>query len=302
MARCMVCVTKSMTLCETSLQKTLLLRDTSLEVHQHLSNIVTLNGRALESVRDLADGDEIVLCIQLGTTIDDMFTDCIRQVVATIDQVDDTIRSMPEVLKDEVPELAPIDGGLTAATDDDDDDDPIVFELGESTSRELTRSVDGTRTAAIPDNVRQLESKRSAIEEASPLTILPRSVEGFREVGDTLTVCGDLIVTSQDFAADCQRSIDSFANGPWDLQVAAGHLMELVAVRDAGLRMKNSAEGVLELVRATLALLKTFRSKSKGGLPGSSATDLGGLVGSLASEVDLDDLKGFGNALGSLFR
>mmetsp|Transcript_18016 Transcript_18016/g.50004 ORF Transcript_18016/g.50004 Transcript_18016/m.50004 type:complete len:611 (+) Transcript_18016:156-1988(+) len=296
MARCLVCVTESMTLCDTSLTKTLLLKDTTLEVHRHMSNIVTLDGGALNSFRELADGDEILLCIELGTTIDDLFTDCIRQVITSVDQVNDTIRSMPEVLREDVPELTPIE------KDDEDDDDPIVFELGESTSGELARSVDGKRSITIPDTVQELDSMRSAIEKASPLTILPRSVEGFKGVGSTLGVCEELIVASQNFATDCERSIDSFANGPWDLTVATGHLLELVEVRDAGLRMKHSAQGVLELVRATLAIFKTFRTKSKGGLAGSGGTDLGSIVGSLASDVDVDDLKGLGKALGSLFR
>jgi len=308
MAGCLFCVQQSIRLCEDSKSKSLLLMETSREIHSHLISILDggfkFNLKAMDSVRELADGEEILLCIQLGTNIDKMFTECVDQVVTTIDTVDDAIRNMPEVLTNDVPELAAIDDGDADADagDDDDDDDEV-----EQRTRSTTRSHTQARSVNIEDDVQQLESMRSGIQEASPLTVLNKSAEGFASVGDTVEKCVDMICTSRGFADTCQASIDSFTSGEWDLQVATGHLLELVAVRDAGLQMRDFVTGVLELVRANVALMEAIRSKSKVGAAGSGGggSNISSLVGSIASEVDLDDLKGIGQSfqkLGSLFK
>ena len=299
MGGCLFCVQESIRLCDDSKTKSLLLMETSREIHSHLITILDggfkFNRKAMDSVRELADGEEILLCIQLGTNIDKMFTECVDQAVTTIDTVDDAIRNMPEVLTNDVPELAAIDGDAGGGDDDD--------EVEQRTRSTTPRSHAQARSVNIEDDVQQLESMRSGIEEASPLTVLNKSAEGFASVGDTIEKCVDMISTSRGFADTCQTSIDSFTSGEWDLQVATGQLLELVAVRDAGLQMRDFVTGVLELVRANVALMEAIRSKSKAGSGGGS--NIGSLVGSIASEVDLDDLKGIGQGLqklGSLFK
>jgi len=77
--------------------------------------------------------------------------------------------------------------------------------------------------------------------------------------------------------------------------------------------MKVFIESILQLVRANIELLKTIRSKSKGGSDGSLGrlSDIvkpGGienLASGIASDLDVDDLKGIGEGLkkfGSLFK
>eukprot|EP00588_Corethron_pennatum_P023324 CAMPEP_0194330084 /NCGR_PEP_ID=MMETSP0171-20130528/50520_1 /TAXON_ID=218684 /ORGANISM="Corethron pennatum, Strain L29A3" /LENGTH=616 /DNA_ID=CAMNT_0039091031 /DNA_START=34 /DNA_END=1881 /DNA_ORIENTATION=+ len=299
LAGCMVYVRASIRLCDDSRTKALLLRDTAGEIRDHLQAVLvfvsTAGGaaRALGSVRELADGDEILLCIELGTRIDDMFTECVRQVVATIDKVDETIRDLPAVLTVDipVPELAPLD-----AEDAEVDDREGERRPSGGNVRSATRSLH------LADDVRQLEGMRSDIEGASPLTMIQKSAAGFSGVSDTVGKCGEMITTSRGYAETCRTSIDAFHHGNWDLEVAGGHILELFAVRDAGVQMRDFVEGVLELVRANLALMKAVRSKCKGGgLLGNGGNgggaNIGNLAESFASEVTLDDLKGLGEGL-----
>jgi hypothetical protein len=316
LSECLEGVTESIRLCETSKQKSLLLRNTSGEIRDHLGNIVKIRTqgpkKAMESLLDLADGDEILLCIELGTNIDDMFAECIKQVIGTIDRVDRAISEMPEVLKQDVPKLAPVDG---------DDDDGIDFEdydyqTGETQqSKEIGGSVTirsraasaTTRQAGIRENVRALENMTEGIESSSALTVIQRSAEGFEGVHEAIGTCQNLIVGSRGYAQNCKASIDSFNNGEWNLGVATKHILEVFAIRDAGIAMKVMAESILELVRANLVLMRAVRSRTKGLASSSSGSGsfVGGLVSSLASDVDLDDLKGLGDGIqkiGSFFR
>jgi len=329
LSACLAGVKNSMRLCDESKQKSLLLRNTSREIRDHLRNILKIRiqgpKKAIRSLVDLADGDEILLCIELGTNIDDMFAECIKQVIGTIDRVDKAISDMPEVLKQDVPKLASIDGNNSG--DNDDDDDEIEFEdydyqTGEAEEGRETRSTTPvtirsraaaatTRQASVRENVRALDGMTEDIESSSPLTVLQRSADGFEGVHEAIGTCSDLIASSRGYAENCSAAIDSFNNGEWDLGVATKHILELFAIRDAGIAMKVVAESIMELVKANLALMRAVRSRTKGLVGGSSSSggDLGlaGLVNSLASDVDLDldDLKGLGKGiqkLGSLFR
>ena len=325
---CLVYVKESIRLCDESKQKSLLLRDTSGEIRDHLKTILQFRksgaAKAMDSVRDLADGDEIILCITLGTHIDDMFTECVQQVITTIDKVDDAIRSMPDVLTQDVPKLTSVadDGDEDEDADGakydggEDDNDGIDFDDDDEVERQSrgnfgndTGGGGGTRTRAatfqkvdVGNDVRELEGMASGIEDASALTVIQRSAEGFAGVNDKIGTCGDMITTSRGFAETCLTSIDSFNNGEWDLQVASEHILELFEIRDAGKQMKEFVESVLALVRANIALMKAVRSKSKDvATPGG----IGNLVESFASDIDLDDLKGLGEGIkkfGSLFK
>ena len=319
LAACLEGVIGSMKLCDDSNEKSRLLYDTTKEVRDHLKNISKLGAspaRAIKSLVDLADGDEIKLCIELGKDIDDLFGECIKQVLGTIDKVDRAISDMPDVLKHDVPELTPVDGG-----GDDDDEDAIEFEDyayasravidSDNTPRIRSRAATATnqRTTEVSDKVRALEDMTSGIESSSPLTVLKRSAEGLDGVEEAVGTCNELIVKSRGYAESCRSAIDSFNHGEWDLAVATQHILELFAIRDAGMAMKILAESVLELIRANLALLKAVRSKTKGlsrdgndSGSGSTGEIVGSLVGALAEDVDLDDIKGGIKKLGAFFR
>lgn len=317
LAECLEGVMESMRLCDESKEKSLLLQTTTGEVSRHLRNILKIGKhgpkKAMESLVELADGEEILLCIQLCTNIDDMFANCIRQVIGTIDKVDRAISDMPEVLKQDLPKLAPIEG----TNDDDGDDDAIEFEDydyqtanrergdggGHTTIRSRAASAT-TRQAEIHENVRALEGMTQGIESSSVLTVVKRSAEGFDGVTDAIGTCGKLISSSRGYAENCKTSIDSFQNGEWDVGVATKHILEVFAIRDAGMAMKVMAESILELVQANLALIQAVRARTKG-LGTSSGDGLGSLVGSLTSDVDIDDLKELGQGikkLGAFFR
>jgi len=334
LSACLAGVNESMRLCDESKQKSLLLRTTTGEIKDHLRNILQIRlggpSKAMKSLVDLADGDEILLCIELGTSIDDMFADCIQTVIGTIDSVDRAISEMPEVLKQDVPKLAPVDDDGNNDDGNNDDDDDIEFEVYDyQSSRETqhtreigsgdTRSrvaIATTRQISVRENVRALEGMTEGIESSSALTVLQRSADGFEGVHEAIGTCSTLIVNSRGYAEQCFSAIDSFNHGEWDLAVATNHILELFAIRDAGMAMKVMAESLLELVRCNLALMRAVRSRTKGLVGGgrfsssSGSGDggklgLGGLVNSLAGDVDLDDLKGLGQGiqkLGSFFR
>jgi hypothetical protein len=290
--------------------------DTSKEICDHLKNIVQFRNvsKAFASLKDLADGDEIKLCIQLATGIDDEFTACGSQVIKTIEGVDDAIRSMPDVLTQDIPKL-------TSIADDDDDD--IGFDDDEEVNKKSRGDVggDGTTTRArttvkkvdVGNDVRELDEIRTKIEGANALTLISHSSEGFAGINDKIGVCEEMITTSRGFAESSLTAIDSFNNGSWDLEIASAHILELFEIRDAGKQMKIFIESILQLVRANIELLNTIRSKSKGGSSSGSGglSDIvkpGGiknLASSLASDLDVDDLKGIGESIkkfGSLFK
>ena len=300
--------------------------DTSKEICDHLKNIVQFRtsnaSKAFASLKDLADGDEIMLCIQLATGIDDEFTACTSQVIKTIEGVDDAIRNMPDVL---IPEL-------TSIEDDDDIDIDIDFVDDEKEVNKKSRGGvigdDGTTTTTrgartttvkkvdVGNDVRELDEIRNKIEDANALTVISHSLEGFVGINDKIGMCGEMITTSRGFAESSLTAIDSFQNGSWDLEVASAHILELFHIRTAGKQMKVFIESILQLVRANIELLKTIRSKSKGGSDGSSGSlgrlsdivkpgGIKNLASSIASDLDVDDLKGIGEGLkkfGSLFK
>jgi len=316
LSECLEGVIKSIHLCERSKEKSLLLRNTSGEIRDHLGNIAKIGtqgpNKAMKSLLDLADGDKILLCIKLGTKIDDMFAKCIKQVIGTIDRVDRAISDMPEVLKQDVPKLALIDGDNNDGIDFED----YEYQAGET---QQSRNINGSvrirsraasatmRQAGIRKNVRALENMTTGIESSSALRVIQRSAEGFNGVHEAIGTCQNLIVGSRGYAENCKNSIDSFNNGEWNLALATKHILEIFAIRDAGIALKLMAKSILELVRANLALMKAVQSRPKGmGLSCSGSGGLvGGLVNSLVSDVDIDDLKGLGEGikkLGSFFR
>jgi len=323
LAVCLAGVNESLRLCDESKEKSRLLMSTSGEVRDHLLNIMKIGKtgptRAMKSLVNLADGDEILLCIDLGTNIDDMFAECIQQVIGTIDRVDRAISDMPEVLKEGVPKMVPVEDG------DGNSNDDIEFEDYDYQTGQVPRGIDGddddsspritlsrasaakTRKLIVHENVRALEDMTKSIESSSPLTVIQRSAEGFEGVHEAVGKCSDLIMGSRSHAQACFSAIDSFNNGEWNLNHATKHILEIFAIRDAGMAMKVLAESILELVKANVALMKTVRSRTKGLVAGGEDSELGlgSLMSSLASDVDLDDLKDLGNGIkkfGAFFR
>jgi len=328
LAECLEGVKESMKLCDESKSKSVLLKNTSKEVLDHLRNILTLNKASmLASMVDLADGDEIRTCIELGTSIDDIFVECIQKVLGTIRKVDRAIADMPDVLKQDVPEVIPIEN------DDNDDDDSIEFEDYDFANQRAidgndddskanaptpstirSQAISATKSQAkVRENVQNLETMTNKIESSSVLTVLQKSAEGFEGAHEAIGLCQSLIVGSRGYAQNCQTCIDSFNNGDWNLEVATQHILEVFAIRDAGVAMKLLAECILDLVQANVKLMKSVKSRTKnlvGGSGGNSdngdgGVNLGSLVQSLASDVDADDLKKLGQGLkkfGKLFQ
>jgi hypothetical protein len=306
---CLDDVLESMRLCETSKEKIILLTNTSEEICNHLRNVCKIGThgpkKAMKSLLELADGDEILLCIELGTNIDDMFADCINHVIGTIERVDRAISEMPEVLKQDMPKIASVG-------DENDESDTIDFEdyHGGDSGNECepiirSRAASATnRQARIKNIVRALENMTENIESSSALTVLQKSAEGFEGVHEAVGSCGILIENSRSYAQNCKASIDAFNHGEWNVGVATKHILEVFALRDTGLAMKILAESILELVRANVALMRAVRERTKAlnSGDGGAGAAIGEMVASLASDVDVDDLKGLGKAFGSLFR
>ena len=151
------------------------------------------------------------------------------------------------------------------------------------------------------------------IESSSVLTVLQKSAEGFEGAHEAIGLCQSLITGSRGYAQNCQTCIDSFNNGDWNLEVATQHILEVFAIRDAGVAMKLLAECILDLVQANVKLMKSVKSRTKNlvggsggnGDSGDGSVNLGSLVQSIASDVDADDLKKLGQGLkkfGKLFR
>jgi len=308
LAQCMESVMESIRLCDESNKKTVLLQNTSREICDHLRNVLKIGAhgpkRAMESLVELADGDEILLCIELGTNIDDMFSDCIHHIIGTIQKVERAISGMPDVLKTDIHDLAPISSG----GDDNDDDDAIEFEdydFQTSRSKEdgdcisvispcAASSV--TKQEGIQENIRALKAMTEDIESSSVLTLIQRSVDGFEGVHEAIGICNNLISNSRGYAGNCKASIESFNYGEWDLGVASKHILEVFAIRNAGVSMKLMAESILELIKANLILMKAVQSRIKGLDSSSSLSEgFGSLVNSLANDIDLGQgIKTFG--------
>ena len=336
---CIKNVKESIRLCDLSKDNATVLRDTSKEICDHLKTIMHFKkskGNALASIRELADGEEIILCLKLATGIDDNFSACTKQVMRTIDDVDTAIRSMPAVLKIDTDgnNLEESSGSMmlgttnTSTPTEDSNDDDFGFEddneIEERTSRgginnfassTATTSTKKSKGRGIEDvvnvsnDVRELAEQRSSVEGASAITLLQKSAEGFQSVNEKIGTCGDMITTSRGFADTSLQAIDSFNNGSWDLEVAAHHILELFEIRDAGQRMKVFVESVLELVRANIELLKAIRSKSKSGprisdiaSSLSSKEGIGKMAGNAIKDLDVDDIKNIGQGIGSLFK
>ena len=324
---CIHNVKESIRLCDLSKDNATVLRDTSKEICDHLKTIMHFKkskGNALASIRELADGDEIILCLKLATGIDDNFSACTKQVMRTIDDVDTAIRSMPAVLKVDTDgnNLEESSGSMTPGTtkpsttnDNEIEERTSRGGINNFASSTATTSTKKSKSRGIEDvvdvsnDVRELAEQRSSVEGASAITLLQKSAEGFQSVNEKIGTCGDMITTSRGFADTSLQAIDSFNNGSWDLEVAAHHILELFEIRDAGQRMKVFVESVLELVRANIELLKAIRSKSKSGprisdiaSSLSSKEGIGKMAGNAIKDLDVDDIKNIGQGIGSLFK
>jgi len=332
---CIIQVKESIRLCDISKTKSLLLHDTTKEILNHLKVITQFGNKGgggnksrgggnpaerIASFVELADGEEILLCISLATGIDDMFSDCTHQVIKTIDNVDGAIRSMPDVLTQDITSTAvdvdgdddgDVDGNeggienttTTTTIDDDgndfDEDDEedverksrggIDFDGGDGGDK--GRSSSNTKKIDVANDVQELNTMRKEIEDANMFTLIQRSVDGFHGVNDKMSICNDMITTSKGYATTSLNAINSFQNESWDLEVATQHIRELFEIRDSGTQMKRFIESVLELIRANLELLQVIRSKSKGGGSGGDDSSNDDIVGQLSDVVKPGGIK-----------
>lgn len=199
-------------------EKTLLLQNTSREISGHLHNTLNIGAhglkRAIESLAKVSDGNEILLCIELGTSIGDVFSDCIHHNIGAIQKVDRTILDMPDVLKKDVHDRA-----LILRGGNDNDDDAIDFEhydFQTSWSKEdsdvtsvispCTTTSTITRQGGIQENIRALEAMTANIESSSVFTVIQRSADGFKGI-EAIGIYNHLISNSIGSVQSCKDSI-----------------------------------------------------------------------------------------------
>lgn len=228
---CVKHVLEAMHLCDDAKDKSITLLDTCGEIGQHLENVTLVNRSSIGSIKDLADGDEIRLAIELATNMDDIVMACVQKVIAMIHKVTEGFENLPDVIKEGIPE----DAGAS-----DDDPEP----------------------ADVEGDIDELNRNRSAIDEATALNTIQASADGFSGVQDKIEKCSEMITSSRGFAERSNNVIESFM-GVWDLESARSHLMEMLRLVKLGEMMKQFAEQIMRLVKANIAVMEAAMQKIK---------------------------------------
>ena len=221
----------SMKLCDDVQSKSITLVDTCSEVKGHLGNITQLNRASYQSIKDLADGDEIQSMIRLATNMDDIILEAVKKVIEMIKKVTDGYRNLPDVITEGMPD----DAGK-----EEHDPEP----------------------ASVDEDIQELSTTRGAIEEASALEVVHKSNDGLSNISAKILKCQDMISSSRGFAENCNTTIDSFM-GVWDLETAMAHLIEMKRLVNLGEMLQQFAQEIKRLVMATVEVMKTILEKLK---------------------------------------
>jgi hypothetical protein len=231
MADCVHYVMDAMKLCDDAKDRSTQLVDTSEEIQGHLENVTSLRKSGIASIRDLVDGDEIRLAIELATSLDDILLACIGAIVKMVKKVIAGVKSLPDVLKEGVPN----DAGKK------EDDPPPA---------------NSTR------DVQVLEKCRGDIESADAVGVINASKEGISRVKEEVGICQDMIIKSRGFATDCNGTIESFL-GEWDLENAMSNLLQMYRLASLGEMIEQWATEAKKLVKAIIAVIIAARDKIK---------------------------------------
>jgi hypothetical protein len=106
MKDCVQHVLAAMHLCDEAGERSTKLIETSGEIRGHLESVASVDRNALSSIRDLMDGDEIRLAIDLAVNMDDLIVACVKKVVIMIKKVTEGFANLPDVLREGIPENA----------------------------------------------------------------------------------------------------------------------------------------------------------------------------------------------------
>jgi hypothetical protein len=106
MKDCVQHVLAAMHLCDEAGERSTKLIETSGEIRGHLESVASVDRNALSSIRDLMDGDEIRLAIDLAMNMDDLIVACVKKVVIMIKKVTEGFANLPDVLREGIPENA----------------------------------------------------------------------------------------------------------------------------------------------------------------------------------------------------
>ena len=106
LAECARHVAQAIGLCDEAKSRSVSLVATCQEIQGHLGNITKLNQSSLVSLKDIADGDEIKLAIELASKMDDILLAAVKKIVQMINKVTKAFADLPDVIKEGLPEDA----------------------------------------------------------------------------------------------------------------------------------------------------------------------------------------------------
>lgn len=226
-------VMEAMGLCDEAKQKSDQLIETSKEIKGHMRNMDNFNSSTIASLKDLADGSEIRLMIDLATSMDDIVLEAVKKVIAMVKKVTEAFTNLPDVITEGISDM--MEAGKA-----DNDPDPVDVE----------------------QDVRDLESQKTDIENAGALQTIQASRTGFGNAEDKISKTREMIQQSRGFAASCNDNIEDFM-GSWDIQKAMGKLIEMCRLVKLGEMLQQFAEQIRRLVKAVVAVLQSLRNKFK---------------------------------------
>lgn len=231
MADCIKPVVEAKQLCIDAMEKSTTLIHTTTAIKGQLESIASVNAKSINAVQELSDGDEIRLAIDLATSMDDLVSRCVAKVVNMTDRVSDGFENLPNVITEGMPDV-----------------------------KEAGKVEDDPKPADVEQDIEKMDKCRSAIEDADTLCAVKAGVDGFSGVANEVDICKGMLNTSLGFANNCTNTIESFM-GVWDLNTAMDKIMEMCRLVKLGDMMKQFAEQIKKLVKATIAVMKAAKEK-----------------------------------------
>jgi hypothetical protein len=248
MADCMAHVTEAMQLIVDARDKSTSLIERSVAIKDQLEEVGEVNMKSVSTMRELSDGEEIKEAIALARSMDDLVMACTGKIVSMVDRVTEGFKNLPDILTD----------GIN------------VVEKG--------KQADDPEAANMEKDITEIETARSAIEEADVIHAARAGVKGFSGVSEKTSVSRDQLQLVEGFASSCSATIESFM-GSWDLESAANKITEMCRLVNLGEMMKQFADQIKRLVVAMIALMTAAVEKF-------SKMDIKEIVGDIGDKVD----------------
>ena len=264
MLDCVTHVKEAKQLCLEAKDKSVVLVTKSLSVKDQLQQLGHINLQSVQAVRSLSQDGEIQEAIDLATHMDDLVVECSGKVVAMVDRVREGFENLPPILTEGV--------DVAAAGSGRAEGDP--------------------EPATVEPDIAELEESRAALESADLITAGRAGVRGFSGVSDKANVCKELLELVEQFAGNCNGTIESFLS-VWDLESAGKKITEMCQLVNLGEIMKQFADQIKRLLMAIIALMKAAVEKFKGLDVGDIGETLGSMKHNIENKVDdlKDDLK-----------